>query len=146
MRKEPRKLSQAGLETLSIIAYHQPVTRAEIEEIRGVAVSKGTLDLLFELRWVIPRGRRRTPGRPLTYGTSPRFLEYFGLPNIGDLPGQADLKAAGLLDPRIPPDFSVPDPGRSEGLAPDEDPLDEEDLHSFHLDFMDESENEPQDS
>lgn len=137
VRQEPRKLSQAALETLSIIAYHQPVTRAEIEEIRGVAVSKGTLDLLFELRWIRPRGRRRTPGRPLTYGTTPRFLEYFGLAAIGDLPGQADLKAAGLLDARIPADFIVPDPGRQSGDEPDEDPLDEEDARAFHIDFMD---------
>lgn len=137
VRQEPRKLSQAALETLSIIAYHQPVTRAEIEEIRGVAVSKGTLDLLFELRWIRPRGRRRTPGRPLTYGTTPRFLEYFGLASIGDLPGQADLKAAGLLDARIPADFFVPDPGRHEGDSDDEDPLDDEDQRTFHIDFMD---------
>jgi segregation and condensation protein B len=136
VRQEPRKLSQAALETLSIIGYHQPVTRAEIEEIRGVAVSKGTLDLLFELRWIRPRGRRRTPGRPVTYGTTPQFLEYFGLASVGDLPGQSDLKAAGLLDARIPPDFSIPDPGRSEDLADDEDPLDEEDMHAFHVDFM----------
>lgn len=142
VRQEPRKLSQAALETLSIIGYHQPVTRAEIEEIRGVAVSKGTLDLLFELRWIRPRGRRRTPGRPVTYGTTPQFLEYFGLASIGDLPGQSDLKAAGLLDARIPPDFSVPDPGRSEELTADEDPLDDEDAHAFHVDFMDEGEPE----
>lgn len=138
VRQEPRKLSQAALETLSIIGYHQPVTRAEIEEIRGVAVSKGTLDLLFELRWIRPRGRRRTPGRPLTYGTTPRFLEYFGLASIGDLPGQADLKAAGLLDARIPADFFMPDPGRSQGDVDGEDPLDEEDQRTFHIDFMDE--------
>ena len=136
IKQEPRKLSQAALETLSIIAYHQPVTRAEIEEIRGVAVSKGTLDLLFELRWVRPRGRRRTPGRPVTYGTTPAFLEYFGLASISDLPGQSDLKAAGLLDARIPPDFSIPDPGRDD-LAPDEDPLDDEEQHAFHVDFLD---------
>lgn len=137
VRQEPRKLSQAALETLSIIAYHQPVTRAEIEEIRGVAVSKGTLDLLFEMRWIRPRGRRRTPGRPLTYGTTSRFLEYFGLAAIGDLPGQADLKAAGLLDARIPADFIIPDPGRQSAEHPDEDPLDEEDARTFHIDFMD---------
>lgn len=136
VRQEPRKLSQAALETLSIIAYHQPVTRAEIEEIRGVAVSKGTLDLLFELRWVRPRGRRRTPGRPVTYGTTHQFLEYFGLQSIGDLPGQSDLKAAGLLDARIPADFIVPDPGRTEELTEGEDPLDDEDMHAFHVDFM----------
>lgn len=140
VRQEPRKLSQAALETLSIIAYHQPVTRAEIEEIRGVAVSKGTLDLLFELRWVRPRGRRRTPGRPVTYGTSQQFLEYFGLQSIGDLPGQSDLKAAGLLDARIPADFVVPDPGRTEELTEGEDPLDDEDMHAFHVDFMESDE------
>jgi segregation and condensation protein B len=142
VRQEPRKLSQAALETLSIIAYHQPVTRAEIEEIRGVAVSRGTLDLLFELRWVAPRGRRRTPGRPVTYGTTQDFLEYFGLKAVGDLPGQADLRAAGLLDARLPPDFMVPDPGGSAGLAADEDPLDDEEQHAFHLDFMDEDAND----
>jgi len=142
VRQEPRKLSQAALETLSIIAYHQPVTRAEIEEIRGVAVSKGTLDLLFEMRWVRPRGRRRTPGRPVTYGTTQGFLEYFGLKQVGDLPGQADLKAAGLLDARLPVDFVVPDPGRSPDLASDEDPLDDEEIHAFHVDFMDESPDE----
>ena len=135
VRQEPRKLSQAALETLSIIAYHQPVTRAEIEEIRGVAVSKGTLDLLLELRWVRPRGRRRTPGRPVTYGTTPAFLEYFGLSGIGDLPGMTDLKAAGLLDARLPPGFSIPDPARADELA-DEDPLDDEDAHAFHVDYM----------
>lgn len=146
VRQEPRKLSQAALETLSIIAYHQPVTRAEIEEIRGVAVSKGTLDLLFELRWVRPRGRRRSPGRPVTYGTTPQFLEYFGLPSVGDLPGQADLKAAGLLDARIPADFEIPDPSRTEELTLQEDPMDEEEAHAFHIDFMesdDENSGEP---
>jgi len=138
IREEPRKLSDAGLETLAIIAYHQPVTRAEIEEIRGVAVSKGTLDLLFELGWIRPRGRRRSPGRPVTYGTTNDFLQYFGLAGIADLPGQADLKAAGLLDARLPPGFEIPDPGLSEGLD-GEDPLDpEEDAHLFHVDFMEE--------
>ncbi|MHA6289176.1 SMC-Scp complex subunit ScpB [Maricaulis sp. CAU 1757] len=136
VRREPRKLSQAALETLSIIAYHQPVTRAEIEEIRGVAVSKGTLDLLFELRWIRPRGRRRSPGRPVTYGTTPQFLEYFGLPSVGDLPGMADLKAAGLLDARLPPDFTVPDPTHSVEADLLEDPLDEAEAHAFHVDFM----------
>ena len=136
VRREPRKLSQAALETLSIIAYHQPVTRAEIEEIRGVAVSKGTLDLLFELRWIRPRGRRRTPGRPVTYGTTQKFLEYFSLASIGDLPGMSDLKAAGLLDARLPPDFVVPDPGRVEQPELIEDPLDDEEAHAFHVDFM----------
>ena len=92
---EQRKLSRAALETLAIIAYHQPVTRAEIEEIRGVAISKGTLDVLLEAGWVRLRGRRRTPGRPVTFGTTPQFLDHFGLEAIGDLPGLADLKAAG---------------------------------------------------
>ena len=143
VRREPRKLSQAALETLSIIAYHQPVTRAEIEEIRGVAVSRGTLDLLFELRWIRPRGRRRSPGRPVTYGTTPQFLEYFSLASIGDLPGMSDLKAAGLLDARLPPDFTIPDPGRSEAMDGGEDPLDDEEAHAFHVDFMDGDEDDP---
>jgi segregation and condensation protein B len=143
VRREPRKLSQAALETLSIIAYHQPVTRAEIEEIRGVAVSRGTLDLLFELRWIRPRGRRRTPGRPVTYGTTTQFLEYFSLTSIGDLPGMADLKAAGLLDARLPPDFTIPDPGRSADFDGGEDPLDDEEAHAFHVDFMESDEDDP---
>ena len=95
---EHRKLSRAALETLAIIAYHQPVTRAEIEEIRGVAVAKGTLDVLLEAGWVRLRGRRRTPGRPVTFGTTPGFLDHFGLASIRDLPGLAELRAAGLLD------------------------------------------------
>lgn len=97
---ESRKLSRAALETLSIIAYHQPVTRAEVEDIRGVALSKGTLDILLEAGWVKPRGRRNTPGRPLTWGTTEGFLDHFGLESLKDLPGLDDLKAAGLLDSR----------------------------------------------
>ena len=92
-----RPLSRAALEVLAIIAYHQPITRAEIEEIRGISLSKGTIDILLELTWIKPRGRRRTPGRPLTWGTTPAFLDYFGLRDISDLPGMEDLKAAGLL-------------------------------------------------
>ena len=92
-----RPLSRAALEVLAIIAYHQPITRAEIEEIRGINLSKGTMDILLELGWIKPRGRRRTPGRPLTWGTSPAFLDHFGLADVGDLPGMDDLKAAGLL-------------------------------------------------
>ena len=92
-----RPLSRAALEVLAIIAYHQPITRAEIEEIRGISLSKGTLDILLEMTWIKPRGRRRTPGRPLTWGTSPAFLDHFGLSDITDLPGMDDLKAAGLL-------------------------------------------------
>ncbi len=134
-REEPRKLSQAALETLAIIAYHQPVTRAEIEEIRGVAVSKGTLDQLLELKWIRMRGRRRSPGRPVTYGVTDGFLDYFGLANISDLPGVADLKAAGLLSSRLPPDFSIPAPGRLP--SEDEDLFSDEEAAQFHVDFLD---------
>ena len=93
-----RRLSRAAIETLSIIAYHQPVTRAEIEDIRGVSTSRGTLDILLEAGWVKPRGRRRTPGRPATWITTMGFLEHFGLESLDDLPGVSDLRAAGLLD------------------------------------------------
>jgi segregation and condensation protein B len=96
---EPRKLSRAALETLAIIAYHQPVTRAEMEEIRGVATSKGMLDILLEIGWVKMRGRRRTPGRPVTYGTTDAFLSHFNLEALSDLPGIEELKAAGLIEP-----------------------------------------------
>lgn len=126
---EERKLSKAGLETLAIIAYHQPVTRAEIEEIRGVSISPGTLDLLMETAWVRPRGRRRAPGRPITYGTTEQFLAHFGLDSVRDLPGLADLKAAGLLDANLPPGFSVPEPRDVAALMPDELPLEEEEGH-----------------
>ncbi|WP_246163715.1 SMC-Scp complex subunit ScpB [Roseospira marina] len=97
---EPKKLSRAAVETLAIVAYHQPVTRAEIEEIRGVAVSKGTLDVLLEAGWIRPRGRRQTPGRPLTWGTADAFLDHFGLESLKDLPGIEEMRAAGLLDAR----------------------------------------------
>jgi segregation and condensation protein B len=117
---EEKKLSRAAIETLAIIAYHQPVTRAEIEDIRGVMVSKGTVDALMEAGWVRIRGRRRTPGRPVTYGTTEAFLTHFGLENIGDLPGMDELKAAGFLEAVPPSSFSVPNP--SDALAPDEDP------------------------
>jgi segregation and condensation protein B len=125
---EPRKLSRAAIETLAIIAYHQPVTRAEIEEIRGVSAAKGTLDVLLETGWVRPRGRRKAPGRPLTYGTTPEFLSHFGLEALGDLPGLDDLKGSGLFDGALPPDFSVPEPSDDPTLRPDEDPLDPGDL------------------
>lgn len=92
-----KPLSRAALEVLAIIAYHQPITRSEIEEIRGISLSRGTLDILLELEWIRPRGRRRTPGRPLTWGTSPTFLDHFGINNIDDLPGMDELKSAGLL-------------------------------------------------
>jgi segregation and condensation protein B len=98
-REEARKLSRAGTETLAIIAYHEPVTRAEIESIRGVQISKGTLDVLMEAGWVRPAGRREVPGRPLMYATTPEFLAHFGLESRRDLPGIDDLRAAGLLDP-----------------------------------------------
>ncbi len=125
---EPRKLSRAALETLAIIAYHQPVTRAEIEEIRGVSTSKGTLDVLLETGWVRMRGRRKTPGRPITYGTNEDFLIHFGLETVGDLPGLEELRGAGLLDGRIPPGFAVPEPRDAPDLTEDEDPLDPADL------------------
>src|SRR5262249_24362240 len=99
-RPVTRKLSRAAIETLAIIAYHQPVTRTEIEQVRGVGLSKGTLDLLFEQNWIRPMGRRRVPGRPVTWGTTDFFLEHFGLPSLEDLPGHEEMKAAGLLDPR----------------------------------------------
>ena len=99
-RREPRRLSRAAVETLAIIAYHQPVTRAEVEEIRGVALSRGTLDTLLEASWIKPRGRRDTPGRPLQWGTTEAFLDHFGLADIKELPGLEDLKAMGLLEKR----------------------------------------------
>jgi len=98
-REEPRRLSRAATETLAIIAYHEPVSRAEIEAIRGVQISKGTLDVLMEAGWVRTAGRRESPGRPLLYATTPEFLTHFGLASRRDLPGIDDLKAAGLLDP-----------------------------------------------
>ena len=125
---EPRKLSRVALETLAIIAYHQPVTRADIEEIRGVSTSKGTLDVLLETGWVRMRGRRRVPGRPITYGTTEGFLTHFGLEGVGDLPGLDELRGAGLLDGRIPPGFTVPEPRGGAALTEDEDPLDPADL------------------
>ncbi|NGR08605.1 SMC-Scp complex subunit ScpB [bacterium SGD-2] len=131
---QQKKLSRAALEVLAIIAYHQPVTRAEIEEIRGVETSKGTLDLLLETGWVRMRGRRRTPGRPVTYGTTPEFLDHFGLEELGDLPGLEELKGAGLLSPRMPTNFSVPTPLSDPGvLADDEDPLTDIDLEELGL-------------
>ncbi|MDJ1157135.1 SMC-Scp complex subunit ScpB [Chelatococcus sp. SYSU_G07232] len=127
---EPRKLSRAALETLAIIAYHQPVTRAEIEDIRGVATSRGTLDALMETGWVRLRGRRRTPGRPVTYGTTPSFLSHFGLEAIDDLPGLDELKGAGFLSGRLPPGTVVPLPSDDPTLREDEEPL-EEDLFTI---------------
>ncbi len=132
-RDEPRRLSRAAQETLAIVAYHQPVTRAEIEAVRGVQASKGTLDVLLELGMVRMRGRRRTPGRPITYGTTDAFLEHYGLASLTDLPGAAEMRAAGLLSLDLPADFAVPDPSV---LAPDEDPLDDGDAPEFHTDFL----------
>lgn len=120
---EEKRLSKAALETLAIIAYHQPVTRAEIEEIRGVETSKGTIDILLETGWIRPRGRRRAPGRPLTFGTTEAFLDHFGLETVKDLPGLAELKNAGLLDSSLPPDFQIPKPTDVAALMPDELPL-----------------------
>lgn len=125
-REEPRRLSRAALETLAIIAYHQPVTRAEIEDIRGVATSKGTLDVLMESNWIKLRGRRRSPGRPVTYGTTEAFLDHFGLQAINELPGLSELKGAGFFDGRLPADFDMPEPSDAPGLRADEDPLDED--------------------
>jgi segregation and condensation protein B len=125
---EQRKLSRATLETLAIIAYHQPVTRAEIEAIRGVTMSKGTLDVLLAAGFIRMRGRRRTPGRPVTYGTTEGFLVHFGLEAIQDLPGLEELKGAGLLDGQIPAGFHVPIPSDQAGLTDDEEPLEETDL------------------
>jgi segregation and condensation protein B len=122
---EPKKLSRAALETLAIIGYHQPVTRAEIEEIRGVSTSRGTLDVLLEVGWVRLRGRRRALGRPVTYGTTQGFLEHFGFDSIKDLPGLNELKGAGLLDANLPPGFTIPEPTDSLALRHDEDPLEE---------------------
>ncbi|MCR9219636.1 MAG: SMC-Scp complex subunit ScpB [Alphaproteobacteria bacterium] len=99
-REAPRKLSRAAMETLAIVAYHQPVTRAEIEEVRGVALSRGTIDTLLEAGWIRPKGRRRAPGKPVTWGTTPAFLDHFGLPDLTALPGVEELKAAGLLEMR----------------------------------------------
>ena len=131
-KDEPRRLSKAAQETLAIIAYHQPVTRAEIEAVRGVQASRGTLDVLLELGLVRMRGRRRAPGRPLTYGTTHTFLEHYGLASLADLPGMAEMKAAGLLSLDLPAGFEVPNP---EAPVLDEDPLEDE-APQFHIDFV----------
>ncbi|WP_460932330.1 SMC-Scp complex subunit ScpB [Shinella zoogloeoides] len=130
---EVRKLSRAALEVLSIIAYHQPVTRAEIEDIRGVQTSKGTLDVLMEAGWVRFRGRRRSPGRPVTFGTTRDFLDHFGLEELRDLPGLEELKGAGLLSGRIPSNFQVPLPLGEDEMAEDEDPITQLDLEELGL-------------
>ena len=123
-----KKLSRAAIETLAIVAYHQPVTRAEIEDIRGVTTSKGTLDVLLETGWIRLRGRRKAPGRPVTYGTNEAFLSHFGLEALNDLPGLDELKGAGLIEPSLPAGFSVPVPSDDPALRDDEDPLEPGDL------------------
>ena len=128
-----RKLSRGAIETLAIVAYHQPVTRAEIEEIRGVVVSSGTLDVLMEAGWIQPKGRRETPGRPVTWATTEHFLVHFGLGDRNDLPGIEELKAAGLIGPR--PDFTL-----SEASAP---PPAAEEAEDEDADDADEREDEP---
>jgi segregation and condensation protein B len=136
-REEPRRLSRAAQETLAIIAYHQPVTRADIESVRGVQASSGTLDILLELGLVRMRGRRRSPGRPVTYGTTDGFLEHFGLASLADLPGAAEMKASGLLDLDLPADFHLSDPTAAQA---DEDPLEDAEPPQFHRDFLGEEE------
>jgi len=125
---EPKKLSRAAIETLAIIAYHQPVTRAEIEEIRGVSAAKGTIDVLLETGWIRPRGRRKAPGRPITYGTTEAFLSHFGLEEVADLPGLDELRGAGLLEGNLPPGFAIPVPSDDTTLREDEGPLEPGDL------------------
>ncbi len=139
-KKEVKKLSRAAMETLAIVAYHQPATRAEIEDIRGVALSKGTMDVLLETGWVRLRGRRRAPGRPVTYGTTEKFLAQFGLEQISDLPGLDELKGAGLFDGRLPKGFGVPQPRDDAGLTEDEEPLGDEPLEeAFAADLPDDA-------
>ena len=144
---ERRNLTRAQLETLAIIVYHQPVTRAEIEDIRGVTTSKGTLDILLTTGWIRMRGRRKAPGRPVTYGTTEDFLVHFGLDGIKDLPGLDELRGAGLLDTRLPSGFSIPSPNDDDDLQDDEDPLEDdamtEELEAAEIDH-DESANENQ--
>ena len=123
-----RKLSRAAIETLAIVAYHQPVTRAEIEEIRGVTTSKGTLDVLLETGWIRLRGRRKAPGRPVTYGTTEAFMSHFGLDALTDLPGLDELRGAGLMDKSLPAGFTVPVPSDDPALREDEEPLEPSDL------------------
>jgi segregation and condensation protein B len=141
-REQPRALSRAALETMAIIAYCQPVTRAEIEDVRGVAVSSGTIDILMEAGWIRPRGRRRTPGRPVTFGTTDAFLIHFGLDALDSLPGREDLKAAGLLSADIPRDFEFAGPPRDPetGDLLGEDPLED---GEFQADFLEGADERP---
>jgi segregation and condensation protein B len=140
---EQKRLSRAALETLAIVAYHQPVTRADIEEIRGVAISRGTLDMLLDIGWVKMRGRRRSPGRPVTYGTTPAFLVHFGLNEVSDLPGLQELKGAGLLQANLPSGFEIPIPGIRDDLAPDEDPLDGNEQMALEISLPETDEDSP---
>src|SRR4029453_13847827 len=140
---ETRRLSRAAIEVLAIIAYHQPVTRAEIEEIRGVITSKGTLDVLLETGWIRPRGRRKTPGRPLTFGTTEAFLTQFSLEALSDLPGLEELKGTGLLDSRLPTGFNVPTPSDDPALREDEDALEPGDTLELLLAPTSDAEKEP---
>ena len=134
-RDAPRRLPKAAMETLAVIAYHQPVTRAEIEDIRGVSLSRGSMELLLEIGWIRPRGRRRTPGRPLTFGTTDSFLTQFGLASLDALPGKDDLRALGLLDPRAAQAIDVPRP--TEDMVSDEEPLSQgDDAASFFVDHL----------
>ena len=135
-REEPRRLSRAAQEALAIIAYHQPVTRADIEQVRGVQASRGTLDVLLELGLVRMRGRRRSPGRPITFGTTDAFLEHYGLASLADLPGASDMRALGLLSMDLPANFSVPD---TNAASEDEAPLDPGDAPEFHQDYLGEA-------
>ena len=147
-RVQQRNLTRAQLETLAIVVYHQPVTRAEIEEIRGVTTSKGTLDILLAAGWVRMRGRRKAPGRPVTYGTTEEFLRHFGLDSIKDLPGLDELRGSGLLDTRLPTGFAIPSPNDALDLQEDEEPLDESDLHTIEPEALEPeegaNENEPE--
>jgi len=136
-RQEPRRLSRAALETLAIVAYHQPTTRAEIEQIRGVQESRGTIDLLLELGLVRMRGRRRSPGRPITFGTTESFLEHYGLATLADLPGAAEIKSLGLAGAELSFDFRAPDPALAS--ADDEDPLEPAEAPEFHQDYLGEA-------
>ena len=132
-RVEPRRLSRAAKETLAIIAYHQPVTRAEIDAVRGVQANRGTLDLLLELGLARIRGRRRSPGRPVTFGTTDAFLEHYGLASLSDLPGVAEMKSAGLLSLDLPADFDIPLPLSANA---EEDPIEDGDAADFHTDYL----------
>ena len=136
-RQEPRRLSKAAQETLAIIAYHQPATRAEIEAIRGVQASRGTLDLLLEIGLVRMRGRRRSPGRPITFATTDAFLEHYGLASLNELPGAQEMKTLGLLGGDAPFNFAAPNPDAG---AEDEDPLDDGDAPEFSRDYLGEDE------